>query len=195
MIKISVDQLVTLPKETFSGKTICFITDTVWGIGTVVDGNVKIGINKIYNLKKRSLDKPLAVLVSNLNDVVEHVKITSEYIYDLMKYWPGALTLIFQKNDHFYDDVTMTETIGIRMPNSKVALRILDYLGPIATTSINISGEASINDPKMIESKFNDYIDYLVIDTHELSKISSTVVDVSTKDLKILREGDLKIDV
>ena len=44
MIKISVDELIKLPKSNFSGKTICFITDTVWGIGCVLDENVQTGI-------------------------------------------------------------------------------------------------------------------------------------------------------
>ena len=195
MIKISTDESVKMPKDEFFGKTICFITDTVWGVGCVLGSCVKEGINKIYQLKKRSLDKPLAVLVSNIDDVKNHVEITSSYIYDLMNLWPGALTLIFKKSDTFYDDVTSNSTIGIRMPNSNVALKILDYLGPIVTTSINISGEAPINDPKVIEEKFSDHIDYLVTDTHELSTTSSTVVDVSSSSLKILRQGDIKINV
>ena len=195
MIKISVDELVKLPKDSFFGKTICFTTDTVWGIGCVVGCKVKEGIQKIYFLKQRSLDKPLAVLISDINDLKNHVEITSDYIYELMKLWPGALTLIFKKSDNFYDDVTNTKTIGIRIPNSVVALKILDYLGPIATTSINISGQESINDITEIEEKFSDYIDYLVTDLHELSSVSSTVVDVSQSEIKILRQGDIKINV
>lgn len=195
MIKISVDELIKLPKSNFSGKTICFITDTVWGIGCVLDENVQTGINKIYELKKRSFDKPLAVLVSDISDILNHVEITSNYIYDLMKLWPGALTLIFNKSDEFYDLVTSTNTIGIRIPNSKIALKLLNYLGPVVTTSINISGEESLNDPKQIEDRFGDQIDYLVTDVHELSKTSSTVVDVTTNIVKVLRQGDIKINV
>ncbi len=195
MIKISLQELLKTPRNLFSGKTIAFITDTVWGVGTVVDNNVLEGINKIYSLKKRDLNKPLAVLVSELEEILQHIEITNEHIYDLVKLWPGAITLIFKKSDNFFDNVTALNTIGIRIPNSNVALEILKYLGPIATTSINISGENSLNSIDEIENSFKEHIDFLVTDVHELSKTSSTVVDVSSNEVKILRLGDIKINV
>jgi L-threonylcarbamoyladenylate synthase len=195
MIKISLKKLLEMTKDTFSGKTIAFITDTVWGVGTLVDNNVLEGINKIYSFKKRDLNKPLAVLVSSIDEALAHVEINNEHIYDLVKLWPGALTLIFKKSDCYYDEVTGVDTIGIRIPNSHVAKKILEHLGPIATTSINISGEDSLNSIEDIENQFSDSIDYLVTDTHELSKTSSTVVDVSCSVIKIIRSGDIKINV
>lgn len=195
MIKISLEELLNKPRNLFSGKTIAFITDTVWGVGVVVDSKVLDGLNKIYSFKKRDLNKPLAILVSNTEDVFKHIEITNEHIYDLIKLWPGGITLIFKKSDDYFDSVTSLNTIGIRMPNSNVALKILNYLGPIAATSINISGEDSLNCIEDIENSFKDHIDYLVTDVHELSKTSSTVVDVSSDVIKILRQGDIKINV
>lgn len=195
MIKISLEELLNTPRNLFSGKTIAFITDTVWGVGVVVDSKVLDGLNKIYSFKKRDLNKPLAILVSNTEDVFKHIEITNEHIYDLIKLWPGGITLIFKKSDDYFDNVTSLNTIGIRMPNSNVALKILKYLGPIAATSINISGEDSLNCIEDIENSFKDHIDYLVTDVHELSKTSSTVVDVSSDVIKILRQGDIKINV
>lgn len=195
MKKISLDDFVKLSLNDVSGKTIAFITDTVWGIGVRVDENITDGLNKIYKLKKRDLNKPLAVLTSSKEDALKHVEITYSKTSDLIKLWPGALTLIFKKSDDFYDKVTPLDTIGIRVPNSKVALGVLKFLGYVATTSINISGMDELNNIVEIENSFKDYIDYLIIDTHELSKVSSTVLDISKDSIKVIRLGDLKINV
>ena len=195
MIKSSLDQFLKLPKNTLSGKTICFITDTVWGVGVMVDSNVEVGINKIYKLKQRDENKPIAVLVSNVDDALKHVEITSKDIYNLVKLWPGALTLIFKKSDDFYDGVTKFDTIGIRVPDSNVSKKLLDFLGPVATTSVNISGSESLNSIEDIEKNFHDKIDYLITDTNPLSKVSSTVVDVTSDTIKVLRLGSIKINV
>ena len=102
MKKISIQELMNIPKNEFSGKTVAFITDTVWGVGVIVDNNVSTGINKIYSFKKRDLNKPLAVLVSSVDEALKHVKISNDHIYDLVNLWPGALTLIFEKNDNYF---------------------------------------------------------------------------------------------
>lgn len=191
MIKISLEQLLKINKNMLSGKTICFGTDTVFGIGVMVDAKIKIGLNRIYQMKKRDLSKPLAILAPSTKSFLDFVDINYEKTDDLLSLWPGALTLIFKKKDNKFDDVTTLNTIGFRIPNSNVALSILNYLGLMATTSVNLSGQAPINDIKIIENEFSEFIDYLVTDPVATSEVSSTVIDISTSEMKIIRKGDL----
>ena len=193
MTKISLDELLQLSPITFSGKVIAFCTDTVWGIGVMVDSNIQSGLSKIYQMKKRDQNKPLAVLAHSFDEVKMHLEY-NQLAIKLTTYWPGALTIIFKKKDDYFDQITQLSTIGIRVPNSVVALTVLKHLGPMATTSINISGEAPINAINDIMNQFGHLIDYLVTDTNPLSKVSSTVVDATTNELKVLRQGDIKIN-
>lgn len=175
------------------GKVIAFPTDTVYGVGCIIDDNV--AIHKIYELKQRDYSKPLAVLAPN-KDISKYVKSISKEAKELMeKYWPGALTIIFDKTDLISPLVTSNmESVGLRVPNSDIAQKILNHFGLMCTTSINISGENSINSIKEIEKKFNDKIDYLVIDDCILSKVASTVVDAREDKIKVLRKGSIELD-
>jgi L-threonylcarbamoyladenylate synthase len=84
-------------------------------------------------------------------------------------------------------------TIGFRMPASKIALEVLNKFGPLATTSVNISNQPPINSLDEIIKYFGDKIDYIIEDLEEKSNVSSTIVDVSTNEVKVLRQGDIKL--
>ena len=179
-------------KIDIKNKIIVFPTDTVYGIGCrIEDLNA---VQRIYDIKNRDFSKPLAILCpdDNIEDYVEDI---SEEAKDLMrKYWPGALTIIFKKSDKIDNMITSNkDTVGLRVPNNEIALAVLRKFGLMATTSMNISGHDALNNIDDIEKFFGDKIDYLVIDKCKLSKISSTVVDASGQELKVLRQGDIKI--
>lgn len=184
---------IKLSKEDIKGKIICFITDTVYGVGCIY--NDEEAIKKIYSLKRRDEHKPLAVLIGNINDVNLFTNVVNNESRQLMnKYWPGALTIIYPKRiDLNISYLNELSTIGLRMPNSPVSLEILKHFGPMATTSVNISGNKPINNLEEIKELFKDKIDYYIDDIHPLSEISSTVVDVSCGDIRILRQGSIII--
>ena len=182
-----------IDKINLEGKVIVFPTDTVYGLGCRIDDLV--AIKKIYDIKNRDYSKPLAVLAPNdkIDDYVLNINSQAKQLMN--KYWPGALTIIFNKSDRVNDMVTSNlDSIGIRVPNSEIALKVLNRFGLMCTTSINISGSDALNNIEDIEKYFKDKIDYLVIDECSLSKVSSTVVDARFDNLKILRNGDIKIE-
>lgn len=185
---ISLEEFLKIPKNELKGKIFVFPTDTVYGIGTWWDDFC--AIKKIYNIKIRDAGKPLAVLISDFNQVKDKIIDNNKADSLMDKYWPGPLTLIFSKKENF--DYPF-KTIGFRVPNSEIALKILDYLGPLATTSVNYSGESPINDVDEINRLFGEKIDYIITDEATFSKTSSTVVDVSGEELKVLRVGTIKI--
>lgn len=187
MIKITVDELIKLTKEEIKGKVIVFPTDTVYGIGACI--NDLEGVNKIYNLKHRDKTKPLANLAYSVDQIKEFVDIKNNKTIELMSYWPGALTLIFNKK-HISSQNELP-TIAFRIPNSMVALTILKHFGVMSVTSMNLSGSEPLNNIDEIIENFGEDIDYLVTNEEKHSNISSTIIDVTTEDIKVLRKGEL----
>lgn len=191
MERVTLKQLLKLNKEDLQGKLICFPTDTVYGVAAIAT-DVE-ACKKIYQMKNRSSKKPLPLLCSNINQVKEYVGEIDEAVEYLMKkYWPGALTIIFNKKEGVANHIS-EKTIAFRMPNSKIALAIIDKFSPLATTSVNISGEKEMNNVDEIANKFSDWIDYIVTDEAYLSNIPSTVLDATGNSLNILREGNIKV--
>lgn len=183
MEKITLCSLLKKNKNDLKSKIIIFPTDTVYGVGCLYQDND--GINKIYEMKKRDYGKPLAVLCSDI-DQVDKIAIINNNARKYTKYWPGALTIICKKIDS-------NETIGVRIPNSDIARSVLSCFGPMHVTSVNYSGERELNDIDEIYNTFKDYADYLVIDQQELSKTPSTVISCIDDEIKVLREGSIKV--
>ncbi|MCK5762045.1 MAG: threonylcarbamoyl-AMP synthase [Candidatus Izimaplasma sp.] len=182
---ISLEKLL---EKDLKDEVIVFQTDTVYGIGCLV--NSEVGVNKIYELKKREKRNPLAVLCSNIEQVkklVHKFELGEKYA---LFHWPGALTLIYPKKDIVGDFITSGySTVGIRIPRDDVAIKILEKFGPMAVTSLNLSSESPIL--KYADTlNFNNDVDYIV-EGIDLSSISSTVYDVINQ--KVLREGTIKI--
>ena len=187
--KVTLEELLCLD---IKGKIICFPTDTVYGVGAMV--NDLEALNKIYEMKKREESKPLAILCGNTNQIIPYVQNVSGKALDLMHaYWPGALTIIFKKTDLLSSEITKGKpTVAFRMPNSPIALKILNTFGLMATTSVNISGEKELNSVEEILNEFDEMIDYIVTDNAVLQNVPSTIYDDTTK--KVLRKGLIQID-
>ena len=183
MEKVSLEELLS---KDIKGKIICFPTDTVYGVGALIDDND--AIDKIYEMKKRDYSKPLAILTASKNIDKYVLNISPDANRLINEGWPGALTLIFKKSHLISDKITSSlSTVAFRMPNSKIALKILEHFGPLATTSVNISGDKPINSLEDIENKFKDDIDYLVIDQENVLGVPSKIIDVSSENIKIIR--------
>lgn len=184
-MEINVKELL---KIDLKDEVIIFQTDTVYGIGCKI--NSSKGVERVYDIKKRDGKKPLAVLCANVDQVKS---VVSDYSFasDLVKHWPGALTLILPKNETIGDFITSGyNTVGVRIPNDETAISILEKNGPMAVTSLNLSTEPAIlKYGEVLE--YNNQVDYIVKGI-DLNSISSTVYDCINK--KTLRDGEIKID-
>lgn len=169
-------------------KVLIFPTDTVYGIGASIYD--KESIKKIYEIKGRDFNKPLAVLCSSIEQVNEFAVLTKQAKVIAEGFWPGGLTLILKTNKKYYD-LTKEETIGVRMPNHKLALSLLDKYGPLKTTSVNTSGEEPLNDYEIIYEKYHDVVSDIYQNNESLTKLSSTVIDLTSDNYQILREGHI----
>lgn len=180
------------------GKVIAIKTDTVYGL--ICNAFDKKATDKIYDIKKRESRKPLSIFVKNIDEVKKYVNpdnLTSQVNHIMQKYWPGALTLIFKKKDDRLSHITeKTSSIGIRIPDDKDLLYILDNIDfPLAETSCNLSGEKEYNNAIEIKEKMGNKIDLIVDGGEVIDNTPSTVLSVECNEPIILRVGALKIDV
>ena len=184
-----IDSVVSILKN---GGIGIFPTDTVYGVGC--DCLNIDAINKLYVSKKREFKKPINILVSNINMVDKFVKNINPIEQKLIEYfWPGALTIIFDKTNLVSSLLTSNlPTVGIRMPNNKICLYLIEKYGsPLATTSANLSDETpalSISDK--LKQDFNNSVDF-IMDSGELNGKPSTIVRVENNEIIILRTGSI----
>jgi len=128
----------TALKTLKSGLPIIFPTDTLPAIGCLPKFS-----NIIYEFKKRDRDKPLILMGSEQEQLVDYVQESAKEDYENMatKYWPGALTMVFPASEKQTSNLTSNDlTIGLRIPNSYIAQSLMRETGPLLTSSANISG-------------------------------------------------------
>ena len=171
------------------GDVIIFPTDTVYGIGAKIKDTV--ALEKIYEIKRRPKDKRLAVLCANISDIEEIAILTEDAKKLIENYMPGALTVILRSKLEYRNEY-ISDTIAVRIPNHELALRILTLNGPMATSSVNISGNKPMNDYIEIVENFADEVLYIYPNAIESSKVSSTIVDLSKDGCTLIREGSIK---
>lgn len=172
-------------------KIIIFPTDTVYGIGCQIF-DVE-GIEKIYKIKKRDHNKPLACLCSSLEQI-EKIAIVDETSMKLInEFMPGGLTLILKAKKEVETKIGY-KTIGVRIPNYVLALDILNNMGPMLVTSVNESGQVALNDYEEIKKQYSAYVEEIYPPNQISSNIASTVIDMTKEELRILREGSITLD-
>lgn len=172
------------------GGLVAFPTDTVYGVGVSIFRPE--GIKRLYAVKGRPLDKPLPVLVPNLEKVQQIVEEIPESALTLIQtYWPGPLTLVFLARPVVPEEVRAGRpTVGVRMPDHPVALALLHLLSePLATPSANPSGQKEATTAEEVLQTLGKELD-LILDAGPSGGLPpSTVLDVSSFPPKILRKG------
>lgn len=183
-----------LNSELKRGAVLCFVTDTVWGLGCLPES--KEGIDKIYEIKGRDRSKPLILMSDNTSSLRKYLKPLPDCAENAIeKYFPGALTVISEKSDLCSDDVTSNmNTVGIRVPDNSVFSLLCSKIEGrvLATTSANKSGEEPVKDLAEAKEKLGNLVDYIIDDMGEKPMgISSTVALFSESGYKILRQGTI----
>ena len=173
-----------------NGGLVAFPTETVYGLGAnALDMNAA---KKIYEAKGRPSDNPLIAHIADKEQMYVLAKNISKKAERLMdKFWPGPMTLVFEKQDIVPMGVTGgLSTVAVRMPDNEVALELIRAAGvPIAAPSANLSGRPS---PTLASHVFEDMdgrID-MIIDGGQVNiGIESTIVDMTSEPPMILRPG------
>ena len=173
---------------------IIYPTDTVYGIGC--NCYSEKALKKLYSFKNRPLSKPINVLTDSKEKIESIAKNITEKEQELMeKYMPGDLTLIVDKKETVPNLLTANlNTVGVRIPNHEMALEILKaYPYPLATTSVNLSGDSPGIEVSDFIEEFKNKVDIIIDGGKSPIGTPSTIVRVEKNEIKILREGRLKI--
>lgn len=172
---------------------IVFPTDTVYGIGASIFSPK--ALDKIFEIKNRPTDKSLIVLCANkvqLEEIVGPLSVDVNKIIDT--FLPGGLTLILNCYMPLPEEITRgKQTIGVRIPNHPLALELLKEIGPLATTSANISGEPSPTKIDMLNPVIQR-VNYVFDDGETKQQIPSTILDCTKDEFVILREGAITLE-
>ncbi|MBR1413361.1 MAG: threonylcarbamoyl-AMP synthase [Bacilli bacterium] len=174
---------------------VIFPTETVYGIGC--NAFSKMAIDRVYKAKQRPRDKAVNILVLSVNEISKYANITSDLEKQIIeKYMPGPITLILKKKNNFGLYFTgNNDTIGIRIPDNLIILEILKRIDfPLIAPSANISDKPSGVNPKDIMQDFKYTADAIIDGGISLIGLASTIVKVENNQIKILRQGSIKID-
>lgn len=173
-----------------NGQIVAFPTDTIYGMGCDVFNEE--AVEKLYEIKGRPKKKPINVLISSVDQVYDVAKNVKPLFFKLAEtFWPGALTIVVEKNALVSDVVTSKlPTIGVRFPDNKVVQELINIAHtPLATTSANLSEEPSATKAKDVLKYFSGQIPYIVDGGSAEIGQSSTIVDIASKPPKVIRHG------
>ena len=191
-ISSSIKEAVELIK---SSEVVVFPTETVYGIGA--NGLDREAVLKIFKIKNRPADNPLILHVFDKDWIYEYAVVKEKSmlndLYD--RFSPGPITFILDKKNIIpYETTGGLDSVAIRIPDHQIALSLIkDSKLPIAAPSANISGRPSATNIDMLKELFNKVP--LIIDGGETQfGIESTVVDIRTYPLKVLRPGSVTIE-
>ena len=190
----AIEQVVEVLRN---GGLIIYPTDTIYGLGCDIT-NPK-AIEKICQIRGVKLEKAnFSFVCYDLQNISEYIKpINTATFRMLKKTLPGPFTFIFNASHKVPKMLSSKKkTVGIRIPDNDIARDIVKLLGnPIISTSIRDDDDILeySTDPELIYEKYQDQVD-IVIDGGYGENIASTVVDCTTDELTILREGKGKLD-
>lgn len=183
-------QIDIITQAIIDGKVIAFPTDTVYGLGVRYDN--EDALNRLKQAKIRPESKPIPMMVSDLSQIEEVAYVNDTAKRLIQKFMPGAFTIVLKKKEEIADYVTNgLPTIAIRMPDDKFVLEIMNQLGKaMLVSSANISAEHSCRNGEEVLEQLDGRIDGIVMGESK-SEIASTIVDATSEEIKILREGPI----
>ena len=175
------------------GGLVAFPTDTVYGVGALAfDG---VAVKSIYTAKDRPAEKAIPVLIGDPADLLKvTLEVPEAAVRLAARFWPGPLTLVVPRHPDLPESVSVTLTVGVRVPDHKVARALLMAAGPMAVTSANLSGQPSPSTAQEVLAQLGGRIALIIDGGKTPGGIPSTVVDCSGPEPLILREGTILKD-
>lgn len=185
---LSKDELDNVVDDIISGELVVYPTETVYGIGACIYNEP--AVKKLYMAKNRPFDMPLSVAVSD-KEMMRSVAELDERAEKLVDaFLPGPLTIIIKKRPEVPDIVTsMSEKVGIRIPDHPIALEIIRRTGPIVATSANLhSHPDAVKVDEAVKDLGENVSTYVDCGPCNLGK-PSTIVWLMGDEMEIVRQG------
>lgn len=180
-----------------NGGLIIYPTDTVYGLGCDITNSK--ALEKIAKIKGIKIEKAnFSFICNDLSHISDYVKQIDTATFKILKRaLPGPYTFILPGNNDLPKEFRKKKTVGIRVPDNNIALKIVEMLGnPIVSTSIYDEDEVIeySTDPELIFEKWQHKVD-LVIDGGYGDNVASTIIDLSGYEPEVIREGKGSLDI
>jgi tRNA threonylcarbamoyl adenosine modification protein (Sua5/YciO/YrdC/YwlC family) len=190
----AIEQVVQVLKK---GGLIIYPTDTVYGLGCDITNHKAIeAVARIRNIKPEKAN--FSFVCHDLRNLSDYTKPIDNAVFRVLKKaLPGPFTFILNASGNVPKLLSSNKkTVGIRVPDNDIAREIVKQLGnPILSTSIKDDDDIIeySTDPELIHEKYENLVD-LVIDGGYGGNIASTVVDVTSGEFEVIREGKGDLD-
>lgn len=170
-------------------------TDTVYGL--ICDATSIVAVEKLYHTKQRSLYKPMAMFVAQLDELKDLINIDDDGQKIIDTFLPGPLTVVASyAHTHglAWPLLSAEGNIGVRLPSHEFCLAISMAFGrPIVATSVNFSGEDCVTDLSAVPEKILDAVDAIVDGPMIHGAEPSTVLRL-VNGIEIMREGPISME-
>ncbi len=175
------------------GKVFIYPTDTIYGFGA--NPFNEESINRINEIKRREIGKMFILLISDIPTLQKYVDIREEKHFDFFNsLWPNPISLVLKLNSETAE-IFNSKTAAFRIPNNRFCLKLLKEIKmPLISTSVNRSQHKPVNEIDFIESEFDEEVDAIYYTSKKSFFTASTLIDLSGKTPKLIREGKIKFE-
>lgn len=170
------------------GKIIIYPTDTLYALGCDALNNQ--AIERICKLKSIKSDKTnLSIICKDISQVAEYARFSNDDFKMMKENLPGAFTFIYPSLSSLPKAFKGRKTVGIRIPDNRIATMLVERLGnPIMTSSVEHCDEDYGCEPELMAQRYEDAVE-IVIDAGRGELEPSTVVDCTSGEAEIIRHG------
>jgi L-threonylcarbamoyladenylate synthase len=175
-----------------AGAVVALPTDTVYGLAVLP--TLPGALQRLFELKGRPSSIAVAVLVADIKQASQVLKMEGLAVTLAEQFWPGGLTIVGERVDDLsYELGGDASSIGVRCPDAAYVAELCRRVGPIAVTSANRHGEPPVDSVAMLREHFGNQL--LIADGGICTGEPSTVVDVRGERPQLLRAGAIDFDV
>ena len=176
-----------------NSQVIAFPTETVMGLGVYFDDFAAYQL--LNKIKNRPEDKPYTLMLGKKEDIEKFAFVSKRDTLIINAFIPGPVTLLLKSKDNIPGYVTHnTGVIGVRVPKLELVQDLINYCGkPLLVPSANKSGEKPALTSLEVKQVFKDELGY-IFEFDCLGQRPSTIIDLTSEQVKILREGPISIE-
>lgn len=186
------DGLVAAAAALRAGQPIVVPTDTVYGLAVIAGDPA--ALDRLFELKQRPRERSIAVLVADRSQAETLAAFNAAAAAAADAHWPGALTLVVDRHEHIDDSVGRDDgTVGVRCPGHEFVRALAAEVGPLATTSANLSGQDTPEGALAAADALDGDV-AVVVDGGACAGTASTVARIADDGtVTVFRQGEIEL--
>jgi L-threonylcarbamoyladenylate synthase len=189
-------ELQFIKEKLLNDKVILFPTDTVYGL--LANAYSEKAKENVFLIKERSREKTFALFIDK-KKIDNYLDLNERNYLLFQRFTPGPVTFIVKNKDIKLNHIAFNNKIGVRIPENKFLQKLLEILDfPLIATSANISNEETPINYRDVNNKIKNHhlvhnLNYEYLLDLKPSGFSSSIFDISEDEIKVLRDGKIKL--